>query len=375
MKLQQTEPGQTRRGQVSPVDAAGADLHPGLLPYVCPRCKGPLTTDSSGSRSVFEYVCATCASRYPVIMDIPDFRVFPDPWIGLEEDRDKARRLAQRANEVDFAGLVEWYWRLTPDTPSALARHHIRHALSGVERGFAVLDEVARLAGTPSTTTPLLDLGCGTGGLLAAAAVNVDQVVGVDIAFRWLIVARKRLEEAGCRNIQLVCCCAEALPFPDETFGLVVAANVIEHSTHQVPLVREILRVVTPGGATFLSTPNRFSLGPEPHVHVWGVGLLPRRLMSAWVRMVRGVPYRHHRLLSVFELRRVLKRAGADRCQIVLPRITSRELMGRGPWVQRGASLYGALLSVPVGRWPLYFWGPAFHAVAWRRPTERNRTG
>nr|MBA3416105.1 class I SAM-dependent methyltransferase [Chloroflexia bacterium] len=222
---------------------------------------------------------------------------------------------------------------------------------------------------------PLLEVGCGTGGLLVAAAGDFDRVVGVDIAFRWLIVARKRLAEAGCANVQLVCCCAEALPFPDGTFGLVVAANVIEHSTHQEPLVREALRAVRPGGVAFFSTPNRFALAPEPHVHVWGVGLLPRRLMPAWVRLVRGVPYRHHRLLSVFELRRVLKRAGAERSRIVLPRITSPELTGRGRWVRRGAAFYGALLGVPAARWALYLWGPAFHAVAWRRPTEGKRTG
>lgn len=354
----------------------GPDRSPhGSLGYVCPRCKGPLAIERSRDASDLDYVyaCTACAARYPVVLGIPDFRVAPDPWISLEADRDKARLLAEAAGELDFAGLVDRYWRLTPETPPELARRHARHALSGVERGRATLAEVVRLAGKAPVDAPLLEIGCGTGGLLVAASENFDRVVGVDIAFRWLVVARARLTEAGCGHVQLVCCCAEALPFPDGAFGLVVGANVIEHSAQQEPLVREALRAVRPGGVAFFTTPNRFALAPEPHVHVWGVGLLPRRLMPAWVGLVRGVPYCHHRLLSVFELRRVLRRAGAERHRIVLPRISSSELAGRGRWVRRGAALYGALLGVPVARWTLYLWGPAFHALAWGRPDQEKR--
>ena len=174
------------------------------LPYVCPRCKGPLTRDAEA------YRCAACAAEYPIVLGIPDFRVFPDPWLGYEEDRVKARRVAARYDELDFAGLVEYYWQLTPDTPPDLARRYIRHALGGVERGRSSLDEIARLAQGPPRDAPFLEVGCGTGGFLVAAATRdaerFERVVGIDIAMRWLVIARKRLEEAGV-DAELACCC------------------------------------------------------------------------------------------------------------------------------------------------------------------------
>ncbi len=44
---------------------------------------------------------------------------------------------------------------------------------------------------------PLLDLGCGSGSFLASVGASGRIVAGVDIALRWLIVARKRLDEEG----------------------------------------------------------------------------------------------------------------------------------------------------------------------------------
>lgn len=328
-----------------------------LLDYVCPRCKGPLTKEPDA------YGCAACDRRYPVVLGIPDFRVFPDPWIEYEDDWAKARTLAARYDELDFAGLVDYYWRITPDTPPALARRYISHVLAGVVRGRASLAEVEELAGPLPADAPFLELGCGTGGFLVAAAERFEHVVGIDIAMRWLVIARKRLEEAGCATARLVCCCGEFLPFPEETFGLIVASDVIEHTATQEALVRGALAALRPGGLFFFATPNRFSLTPEPHVRVWGVGFLPRALMPAYVRLVKGLPYQHIRLLSFFEIRTLLRRAGARRYRILLPRISPAELPRFTSWERRGVALYHRLLDFPPARLVFTLCGPFFHVL------------
>ncbi|GIW12413.1 MAG: hypothetical protein KatS3mg061_3470 [Dehalococcoidia bacterium] len=326
------------------------------LPFVCPLCKGALTVGPQ------EYCCPACERRYPVVLGIPDFRVFPDPWIEIEDDWAKAERLMAHFDTLSFEELVRYYWLITPNTPPDLAARYLRHVLGGVDRGIASLAEVEQLSG-PFTGEQFLELGCGTGGFLIAARRRFSTVVGCDIAFRWLVLARKRLLEAGCHDVTLVCCCGEYLPFPDHRFALVVASDVIEHTSDQVGLVRQGLRALAPGGSLFLATPNRLSLAPEPHVRVWGVGWLPARLRSPYVRLVRGIPYQHIRTLSYFDLRRVLREAGARHLTITLPHIPERELFRYSPWERALIQFYHRMLAVPGLRWPLYLVGPLFHVV------------
>ena len=128
---------------------------------------------------------------------------------------------------------------------------------------------------------------------------GVGESWGVDIALRWLLVARKRLDEEGLAHVRLVCGCAERLPFCDRGFAGVVAGDVIEHVGDQAATLAEAHRVLVPGGRLFLASPNRFSLAPEPHVQVWGVGYLPRRWMAPYVRWTRGIDFRAIRTLGL----------------------------------------------------------------------------
>jgi hypothetical protein len=57
------------------------------LGVVCPRCRGELATQADA------FDCQRCGVHYPVVLGIADFRLEADPWIGLEDDREKARRL------------------------------------------------------------------------------------------------------------------------------------------------------------------------------------------------------------------------------------------------------------------------------------------
>ena len=359
-------PSSTRLRQLSDTETRDAPNLRAQRPYCCPLCKGKLHSAETG------FCCPACRRDYPVICGIPDFRVFPDPYIGYEDDRRKGLRIAEHYAEKDCRGLIEYYWSISPETPSHLARRFVRHAMAGTERGrhwLAVIHE----AHPPPTAQPagrMLELGCRTGGFLVAAAEQFEQVVGIDIAFRWLVVAKKRLAERGL-PAQLVCCCAEFLPFPEMSFDLVVAENVIEHTARQEQLIREAQRALKPGGVFFALTCNRYSLGLEPHVRLWGVGWLPRRWMAPYARWVGGVIYEHIRLVSFFELKRMIRRTSFGRGRMEPPTFSQAEQQRLSTLERRLIALYHKIKGWPLVRAMLLVVGPVLQ-LTWVRDRDQQ---
>lgn len=316
------------------------------LIFVCPRCRGALSARPAGPGDG-AYACEVCQLDFPVVFGIPDLRLRPDPYLDLEADRAKGLRLAERYEGSTARELTEYYWELTPEVPREMARRFLRHSEAAEERGRRLLEGARDTRGTRAARGAFLELGCRAGGVLLAAAPHYSSVTGIDIAFRWLVVARKRLEERGIPGT-LVCCSADALPFADETFDCVVAENVLEHTARPDALVSEAHRATRSGGLFLGVTWNRFALAAEPHVGLWGVGFLPRPWMEGFVRWRRGVPYRHIRLVSVRELRRLLASAPFDGAQLSLPELSSSQIEGLSGWARVRARVYNR-----VRRWPL----------------------
>jgi ubiquinone/menaquinone biosynthesis C-methylase UbiE/uncharacterized protein YbaR (Trm112 family) len=329
------------------------------IDYCCPRCKGTVSSQPE------TYICATCDAQYPVVLGIPDFRVFPDPYIGIAEDHRKAERIAARAAHTDFRGVVEYYWSITPSEPPEMARRFTAHALAGADRGRHLLAAQPRVRVERETHT--LDLGTRSGGLLLALAEGSDHAIGIDIALRWLIIARKRLEEAG-RVAQLVCCCAEFLPFRESAFDLVVAENLLEHTAQQQRCIAEAHRVLKPGGVFFSTTWNRLAAAPEPHVRLWGVGWLPLGLARRYVKLRKGVNYDHVRLLSAFQLARMVRRTPFRQCTIELPAFSPAELANVSSAQRLALGLYHRIKDWPLFRGLLRIFGPVLHLVCVRAP-------
>jgi SAM-dependent methyltransferase len=109
-----------------------------------------------------------------------------------------------------------------------------------------IVGEHARSAGDPMPR--LLDLGSGTGANAAAYAAHA-RVVGVEPS---AVAVRLASTQEGPRFAR-----AEgiALPFPDRTFGVAVASDVLEHIADDASTVREIARVLKPGGVFVFSVP------------------------------------------------------------------------------------------------------------------------
>lgn len=343
----------------------------------CPHCHEHLRTH--GDR----LLCLGCHQTFPVVLGIPDLRLEPDPYIGVDDDYAKAARLVDDQT-ASFVELNERYWKITPDVPPTLAQRYIRHVLASVRRGQSCLASIDQQAGALHRPAPtggaFLEIGCGTGGfLIAAAQRGFDPVIGVDIAFRWVALAHRRVADAvrqgeltaaQAARIQILCAGGDALPLGNQRFAVIVASNVLEHTRRQEALIAEARRVLQPAGLVYLATVNRFSLTPEPHVQLLGVGFLPPAWRPAYVRRLKGLPYRHVHLRSLGEVAALLGRHGFAQWRFNLPSLGATERAAYRGLEGFALDCYAHLARLPLARTALLHLGPLFTVIATTAPPE-----
>jgi SAM-dependent methyltransferase len=129
--------------------------------------------------------------------------------------------------------------------------------------------------------TKVLDLGCGAGKLVQAARDRGHDFHGCGIGLRDAhtnaepeLVARGILREIDLDPYRL--------PFDDCTFDVVISDQVMEHVMDYPTTLREVHRVMKPGGAFLHIFPPRY-MPIEPHVHVpLGTLLRQRWWLKAW---------------------------------------------------------------------------------------------
>lgn len=119
----------------------------------------------------------------------------------------------------------------------------------------ATFEQVKRsilAAAEPRPGGSLLDLGCGDGALTAevAARARVGRACAIEIA-------GERAESARARGIEVVeADLGERFPWPDASFDIVHANQVIEHMPRTDHFLREIRRVLAPDGYAIVCTNN-----------------------------------------------------------------------------------------------------------------------
>ncbi len=304
-----------------------------------------------------------------MLLGIPDLRVADGPYITNAGDREKARRLAAAYDGSRFVDLVALYYRLTPEVPPDDAERFTRALMSAPERARGTLDS---WLGMDSRALPpgcrFGDVGCGTAPMLVAARGLTGPSIGVDVSLRWLVMAKKRLDEAGL-SVRLVCANAEALPLGDGVLDAVSFDSALEHFRDGDRAVSEAARVLVPGGRVLVSTPNRFSLGPDPHLGMWAAGWFPATATRWWAAGKAAlVPVRH--LVSPLDLRRWLDGGGFQAVQLNNPPVSAVQRSRLGPVGGALAGAYNGLRGWPGISGLLRWVGPILHAVA-RRGTAR----
>lgn len=112
----------------------------------------------------------------------------------------------------------------------------------------AMIDRLLRLGVPGDTLGRVLDVGCGTGGLMDRLAKRAESVVGVDISPEALRYCAVR------RHENLLLSDATHIALPSEHFDVITAIGVIEHLDDDRAFLVEMKRLLKPGGVLVMLT-------------------------------------------------------------------------------------------------------------------------
>jgi len=147
-----------------------------------------------------------------------------------------------------------------PDPLAALPAAYARWRASPLGRitDALELDLILERIGPPEGLR-ILDVGCGDGVLAVELSRRGADVAGVDASEAMVAAAKAR---AGAENLPVGFeqAQADALPFPDETFDVVTAVTVLCFIDDADRAMREMVRVLKPGGRLVLGELGRLSL-------------------------------------------------------------------------------------------------------------------
>jgi len=200
----------------------------------------------------------------------------------------------------------------------------------GTARGQRLAAFVEQVAG-PLTARSVLDLGCAAGGITRVLAQRARRGIGLDSRRDNVWAARHGAGADGAAAARFAQGDALHLPFGTDTFDVVLMSGLVEWlgwalpdlppAVAQLTGLREVRRVLRPGGWVFVGIENRWFprfLLRSPHQRLPLALLLPARVAWALPRWVYGARV-HERLYGPRGLERLLRRAGFEEVEIFIP--------------------------------------------------------
>lgn len=172
----------------------------------------------------------------------------------------------------------------------------------------------------------ILEVGCGGGLICEELAQRGAKMVGIDASAGALDTARTHAQEQGLsQNIHYRQGYAESLPYEDGSFPAIVCFDTLEHVKDLPATIKEIARVLAPGGVFVFDTINRTLLARA--VLIWYGENFPSGGLQPGI-------HNYHAFIKPVELKRLLVTNGLEVRELTgfMPRgfVNGRFKMGPG---------------------------------------------
>jgi ubiquinone/menaquinone biosynthesis C-methylase UbiE len=121
---------------------------------------------------------------------------------------------------------------------------------------------LARTRGLLRNSDSVSELGCGTGTTALKLAPSVARIVATDVSSEMIAIAREKAIAQACSNAEFAVAAARRAPGADGSFDAVLAFNLL-HLIVDLPLMlRDVHRLLKPGGLFITKTPCLSEMNP-----------------------------------------------------------------------------------------------------------------
>ncbi|MGH8689530.1 MAG: class I SAM-dependent methyltransferase [Burkholderiales bacterium] len=171
---------------------------------------------------------------------------------------------------------------ITTHDPDSVVKEYSATAKDYDEKWSFYVDSTTRATLSRLHMRPddrVLDIGCGTGELLSrlAAKYPAASLAGLDPVPEMLAIAKEKVSD----RVELRHGWADELPWKDASFDVVVSCNVFHYVVRPVAAIREMERVLRPGGQIVITD--------------WCDDYLACRICSLYLRMTSRAHYKTYR--------------------------------------------------------------------------------
>jgi len=238
-------------------------------------------------------------------------------------------------------------------TTNYVAKGHMYDEKERTQKAEKIIAVLSDYLGETNTLS-ILDVSCSTGIMCGALASRFAKVFGIDIDAEAVAHARS---QNNSENVEFHVMDALNTSFPEGSFNVVICNQMYEHVPDARQLLREIYRVLAPGGVCYFGATNRLKIVETHYGRLPFLSYLPKPLAHLYLRILRRGKFYYETLHTGTTLKRLcsdFERIDYTQKVVMDPvKFMATDVVSSGTIAQWGAL---AMLKFAYWAFPGYIW-------------------